>query len=278
VPRRPHVAGRPATAPRSFPDAGIHLLRTPPEDGPESWCRCDGGPHGFLSIAAHAHADALSVEVRYDGTEVLVDPGTYCYHGEPEWRSYFRSTLAHNTIEIDGQSSSEPGGPFLWTTHADTAPVPTPPSDAAVQWWSARQRGYVRLDASLRHRRTVRLDSRARELVIEDVVTSRGHHVLRLALHLGPDVEVEDVEGEPRVLELQWPSRQGAAHAELHLPARLEWSRHRGEQDPPLGWYSPRFAERVPTTAIIGSAAIDSSVTLRTRLVFLDGGGSGSRG
>ena len=54
------VAGRPATAPRAFPDAGIALLRTPPEDGPEIWCRCDGGPHGFLSIAAHAHADALS--------------------------------------------------------------------------------------------------------------------------------------------------------------------------------------------------------------------------
>jgi hypothetical protein len=278
APSSRRVAGRPETRPARFEDAGIHLLRSRPEDGPEIWCRCDGGPHGFLSIAAHAHADALSVEVRHDGSEVLVDPGTYCYHGEPEWRSYFRSTLAHNTIEIDGQSSSEPGGPFLWTTHADTAPVPTPPSDAAVQWWSARQRGYVRLDASLRHRRTVRLDSRARELVIEDVVTSRGHHVLRLALHLGPDVEVEDVEGEPRVLELQWPSGQGVAHAELHLPARLEWSRHRGEQDPPLGWYSPRFAERVPTTAIIGSAAIDSSVTLRTRLVFLDGGGSGSRG
>ena len=64
----------------------------------EIWCRCDGGPHGFLSIAAHAHADALSVEVRHDGVDVLADPGTYCYHGQPEWRQYFRSTLGHNTL------------------------------------------------------------------------------------------------------------------------------------------------------------------------------------
>ena len=73
------------------------LLRTDDEQNPEIWCRCDGGPHGFLSIAAHAHADALSVEVRYGGVDVLADPGTYCYHGDPAWRSYFRSTIAHNT-------------------------------------------------------------------------------------------------------------------------------------------------------------------------------------
>ena len=46
------------------------------------WCRRDAGPHGYLSIAAHAHADALSIEVRHDGVDVLADPGTYCYHGD----------------------------------------------------------------------------------------------------------------------------------------------------------------------------------------------------
>ena len=95
--------GRPADRrPSRFADAGLTILRTDPPDSPEIWCRCDGGPHGFLSIAAHAHADALSVEVRYDGVDILADPGTYCYHGEPEWRSYFRSTIGHNTVEIGG--------------------------------------------------------------------------------------------------------------------------------------------------------------------------------
>ncbi len=105
--------------PRAFADAGMHILRTPRGDGPEIWCRCDGGPHGFLSIAAHGHADALSVEVRHDGVELLVDPGTYCYHGEPEWRSYFRSTRAHNTIEVDGEDQAVEAGPFMWAEHAD---------------------------------------------------------------------------------------------------------------------------------------------------------------
>ena len=112
------IAGRPAQRPSRFADAGMTLLRTTGEQAPEIWCRCDGGPHGYLSIAAHAHADALSVEVRYGGVDVLADPGTYCYHGEPAWRSYFRSTIAHNTVELDGRSQSSDGGPFLWLRHA----------------------------------------------------------------------------------------------------------------------------------------------------------------
>ena len=105
--------------PSHFSDAGLTLLRTTASTTePEIWCRCDGGPHGFLSIAGHAHADALSVEVRHGGTEILVDPGTYCYHGEPELRRYFRSTLAHNTVEVDGRDQSVSGGPFLWLRHA----------------------------------------------------------------------------------------------------------------------------------------------------------------
>ena len=47
------------------------LLRTAGEDFPEIWCRCDRGPHGYPNIAAHAHADALSVEVRYAGVDIL---------------------------------------------------------------------------------------------------------------------------------------------------------------------------------------------------------------
>ena len=121
------------------------LLRSRPEDGPEIWCRCDGGPHGFLSIAAHAHADALSVEVRHDGIDILADPGTYCYHGEPEWRQWFRSTAAHNTLEISRVSQSESGGPFLWTTHARATTLAFDLAERPVQTWSAEHDGYRRL-------------------------------------------------------------------------------------------------------------------------------------
>ena len=108
--------GRPTTRPRHFPSAGITILTTAHAVGPEIWCRCDAGPLGYLAIAAHGHADALSVEVRHGGVEILVDPGTYCYHGEPEWRSYFRSTRAHNALELDGTSQAVEAGPLMWSS------------------------------------------------------------------------------------------------------------------------------------------------------------------
>ncbi len=55
----PAGAPRPATRPGYFAAAGMTLLRAD-VGGRELWCRLDAGPHGFLSIAAHAHADALS--------------------------------------------------------------------------------------------------------------------------------------------------------------------------------------------------------------------------
>ena len=112
--RRPAVGL--SSRPSHFADAGLTLLRSSPSDGEEIWCRCDAGPHGFLSIAAHAHADALAVEVRYNGVDVLADPGTYCYHGEPSWRSYFRSTLAHNTMEVGGYGPVDFGRPLSLDT------------------------------------------------------------------------------------------------------------------------------------------------------------------
>ena len=129
--------------------------------GPEIWCRCDGGPHGYLSIAAHAHADALSVEVRYGGVDVLADPGTYCYHGEQAWRSYFRSTIAHNTVELGGRNQSSRGRPVPLAAARER------PGDRAFatrrdRQWAAEHDGYLSLRPPARHRRTVRLDRAAR--------------------------------------------------------------------------------------------------------------------
>ena len=60
---QPRSAGRAAGALRRR-RADDPAQRTATERGPEIWCRADAGPHGFLSIAAHAHCDALSLEVR----------------------------------------------------------------------------------------------------------------------------------------------------------------------------------------------------------------------
>ncbi len=267
MPGTRQVSGRPEARPWQFPDAGITLLRSTGERDPEIWCRCDGGPHGFLSIAAHAHADALSIEVRYGGVDVLADPGTYCYHGEPAWRSYFRSTIAHNTVEIAGRSSSAEGGPFLWLRHANGRELAASDIGDAVEW-TAEHDGYASLDPPAAHRRCVRLDRASRTIDIVDEVA--GGHDVRLAFHLGPEVDAE-LAGSLAVL--RWPGTSAPGAARLELPASLDWTLHRGQTEPILGWYSAGLGRREPAFTLLGCgkpAAGASAAPLTTRLEFLD--------
>jgi hypothetical protein len=254
---------RPAVRPRLFPGAGLVVLRSRTEDGHEIWCRCDGGPHGFLSIAAHAHADALSLEVRHDGVDILADPGTYCYHGEPVWREWFRSTAAHNTVEVDGVSQSESGGPFLWTTHARARTVTCEVGEQPVQTWSAEHDGYRRLSTPTVHRRSVTLDSPGRSLTVVDTFDTTAGVPLRLSWHLGPDVLVE-LDGAQA--SLTWQVGPDSRRATLVLPEVLSWTSHRADVDPVLGWYSPRFGRRVGATSLIGLGRGSSSTRLVTVL------------
>ncbi|MFC9793325.1 alginate lyase family protein [Streptomyces sp. NPDC127584] len=263
---RPYAKGgaaprvtRPARRPGHFSDAGMTILRGPGE----IWCRCDGGPHGFLSIAAHAHADALSVEVRHDGVDVLADPGTFCYHGQPEWRRYFRSTLGHNTLELGGADQSVSGGPFLWTRHARTRVLVADPSGAetgGTARWSAEHDGYP---GSV-HRRRVELTGASRELRVVDEVRGDGGTV-RLAFHLGPAVSAE-LAGNRAVLT--WTRDGEDRSAVLDLPGELSWRAHRGESHPPLGWYSAGFGRKEPATALIGTGFADGVSEFTTVLGF----------
>ncbi|MGW2248692.1 alginate lyase family protein [Kitasatospora sp. NPDC001660] len=247
---------RPAARPVHFPDAGMTVLRGPGE----IWCRCDGGPHGFLAIAAHAHADALSVEVRHDGVDVLADPGTFCYHGQPEWRRYFRSTLGHNTLELDGGDQSASGGPFLWTRHARSRVLVADTSNGSVARWCAEHDGY----RNSVHRRRVELTAASQELRVVDEV--RGpRRAVRLAFHLGPEVAA-DLTGNRAVLT--WTRDGEDRSAVLDLPGQLSWRAHRGETDPPLGWYSAGFGRKEPATTLVGTGFADGAQGFTTVLRF----------
>lgn len=259
--------GRPERRPSHFDDAGLTIMRSSLADGPEIWCRCDSGPHGFLSIAAHAHADALAVEVRHAGVEILADPGTYCYQGEARWRSYFRSTLGHNTIEISHRNQSESAGSTLWRRHAQSRLLELDRGgDGDVVCWSAEHDGYAALEPPVGHRRTVRLSSRGRRIDIVDQIETDGRGDFRVAFHLGPVVgaEIDD-----RDVTLSWTTSDGdTASAQLHLPDVASWRLVRGGTDPVLGWYSARFGEKQPTTAIVGEGAWHGRAELETVLQF----------
>ena len=210
-----------------------------------------------------------AIEVRYEGTEVLADPGTYCYHGEPQWRSYFRSTLAHNTVEFGHQDQSASGGPFLWTRHARSSLLDLETdSEGAVTYWAAEHDGYRSLTPPVRHVRSVRLARQERRIEITDLLETTGGHDFRLAFHFGPDIRARMVGHD---VELTWLKGVSTRSATLHLPDGPSWSLSRGESDPVLGWYSPRFGEKEPAWTVVGEGTCSrvATDTLTTVLQFI---------
>lgn len=69
----------------------------------------DAGQPGPDYIPGHAHCDAMSFELYRDGEPVLVNCGTYAY--QCDQRHWFRSTEAHNTVQVSGVEQSE-----IWST------------------------------------------------------------------------------------------------------------------------------------------------------------------
>jgi hypothetical protein len=79
----------------------------------------DHGPLGYLALAAHGHADALSIWMSVDGKPVFIDPGTWLYHSGEARRATLRSSCSHNTLSLRGISQSEPSAAFSWSSKAN---------------------------------------------------------------------------------------------------------------------------------------------------------------
>lgn len=268
----PVAAHRPSSLPTVFAASGQVLLRRAAHTADEIWCRFDAGPHGARGIAAHAHADALSIEVRHGGVDVIADPGTYCYHGERPWRDWFRSTRAHATLELDGVDQSVMGGPFLWIRQTDATLLATHGLDGndPQARASARHDGYARLSPPATHERTVELDRATGRLTVTDRVATDGTHQARLVFPLGPDVDCR-LDGTTAYLRWTAPADGDAADrapvdAQLRLPAELSWTTVRGDTEPIAGWHSPAFDRRVAATAVVGTGHVDATTVLRTEL------------
>lgn len=96
-----------------FPEAGYYLFSCGP------WkLLVDAGPVGPSYIPGHAHCDAMSFELFRDGAPILVNCGTYGY--QCRQRGYFRSTQAHNTVQIAGTEQSELWSAFRVARRSET--------------------------------------------------------------------------------------------------------------------------------------------------------------
>lgn len=91
---------------KDFNDTGYYLMKDISNDKNEIYILFDLGNNGPDYNLGHAHADNLNVLISLNNSDIFTDPGTYTYKIGEE-RTYFRSTNSHNTVTIDGISSSQ---------------------------------------------------------------------------------------------------------------------------------------------------------------------------
>jgi len=189
----------------SFDASGYFLLRSGRGRENEMSVFFDCAELGFGSIAAHGHADCLGIVLAVGGHEIFVDGGTYDYFTHPEWRNYFRSTRAHNTVVVDNENQSELTGPFMWGARANVTVTgwEDGPNSVVV---SGQHDGYGRLGSPAVHRRTLRLNKQTIALEIVDEIMSTGSHEVARYFHLARQCKVEQ-DSESSVMIANGPYR-----------------------------------------------------------------------
>ncbi len=220
----------------------------------------DIGGLGMLT-GGHSHADALSVVLYSRGKELLVDPGTYVYNCAPEWRSYFRSTRAHNTVTVDGRDQAETAATFRWKTrmstrmHRDTS--------FPKEYLEAEQDGYERLQQGVIHRRRL-LHIPGEYWIIVDDFRGAGQHTFDFHYHFGADVDAT-LEHSRETDLVTWAENAGLFLG-IYASRPVTGELLSGQTTPIAGWISRGYGNRRPTrvlrVSLTGSAgSVDPPAT-----------------
>ena len=219
----------------------------------------DVGPLGCPVSGGHGHADLLSVQCWAFGEPFLADAGTGSY-ADPAWRSFFRSTAAHSTVMVDGESQAVPAGPFSWRQRP-RARLRSWLSTEAFDYADAEHDAYRRLPDPVRHRRRV-LFVKPRYWVLVDDIEGTGRHLVELRFQFGP--------AEVRLGPGLWAAAAGAGRGLLLCPfasAPLQSRLRLGGREPAEGWMSPDYGQRRPAPVVVYSAAVRLPLRVITLLL-----------
>lgn len=115
------VTDAPGATSVNFEDTGVAILRSHHESGkraamPPNFIAMDYGEHG----GGHGHPDKLNFVLWARRTLLAEDPGCIAY-GNPAHQGWYRQTISHNTVLVDGASQKEATGKSLAWAQDDNA-------------------------------------------------------------------------------------------------------------------------------------------------------------
>ncbi|MFT5759538.1 MAG: putative heparinase superfamily protein [Alteromonadaceae bacterium] len=150
-------------------------------------------------LPGHAHADTLSFEMSVGSQRVFVNSGTSMY-GVSKERLRQRETSAHNTVVVNGQSSSEVWSGFRVARRAYCQLLKAEENAGNITL-SASHNGYKRLKPKVTHTRTI--NALTDSFIITDDLSTKS--AAEFNLHVHPDVEIKQV--DETSLELRFACR-----------------------------------------------------------------------
>jgi len=254
---------------RAFAEGGYYLLGARFGAVDEVRALVDCGPIGYLSIAAHGHADALSMVLSAGGHELLIDPGTFAYHTQPKWRNYFRGTFAHNTVRLDQLDQSVIGGNFLWLRKAK-ARCDTSDLDGERQLFKGTHDGYQRLADPVTHEREIAFDAISNCFSVTDTLHCLSRHQVEVCWHFAEACQVTC--GDGRIV-----ATVGNCRLTMRM-TNVDWEPTvlHGQESPPAGWISRSFDKKTPTASVVWKGQCVGKTQLRTEIALSFDGRSDS--
>jgi len=162
---------------RAFADSGWYVMRND-----KDYVIVSCGPNGQNGNGGHAHNDKLSFELCVDGRDIIVDPGTYVYTSDPEWRNKFRSTAYHNTVMVDREEQnrfySQKLFGLLGCLGCNKAKCLKWEEGHDEDVFVGEHHWRTGVKGPIIHRRQIRFKKKERQLEVNDRLKGKGKHYL----------------------------------------------------------------------------------------------------
>lgn len=212
---------------------------------------------GSFHSQAHKHCDDLSFILQENGIDLLIDSGKYGYQ-QDKYRKYFLSTHAHNTIEVDGKSTTRS------EKYAYGSAIFAPPKCIDDVWVIEGKVEHVVNDYI--HERTI-LYKPGLDLYVIDVITNKKLSMPRKIdqwWHFETDAKVTIEENKVVVNtsthnHMEIASESSSKAVDYHLYKGYDSGNRL------IGWVSKKYLQYEPTSALKISTSVRKRSIVLTR-------------
>lgn len=182
----------------------------------------------------HKHADDLSFILKYFNDDYFVDSGKYNYKENDEYRKFFRSVFAHNTIICDENSylinNGQIGKAKILNSHDEDR--------------YCYVTGVHNLYKGVNIKRRL-IQVKNGPLIIHDIVSSKENHVYEQNFNFSDKVEI--INNTNRNINI----KIGEKFVNLKQLINIEDMKiYSGDTNPIRGWKSDKFNEKYPIKTI----------------------------